>query len=174
MYSRFTAGEHVTRIPSQPPWRADVLTLPAVCYGVSPGAPASALLLGGAASSRLGGLALAFVPGRAGCRRLRRSRHRRRLPRPRLSPLEQALVLLELSIRTNGAADQRRALEQVAEQLELADWGDERLAHEAKVLAWSPDAPPIEKTTSLAARVRSALPEIEEPVDEEEKANGRA
>ena len=89
---------------------------------------------------------------------------------PVLSPLEQALVLLEQSIRTNGAAAQRRALEQVAEQLELSDWGDAQLAREARVLAWSEDVPPVEETTSLAARVRSVLPEVEEP---EENGDGR-
>ena len=66
-------------------------------------------------------------------------------PVPVLSPLEQALVLLEHSIRTNGAAAQRRALEQVAEQLELSDWGDPKLAREARVLAWSEDVPPVER-----------------------------
>jgi hypothetical protein len=80
-----------------------------------------------------------------------------------LSPLEQALELLEDSIRVNGAAEQRRALEQVAEQLELSEWGDSKLAREARVLAWSEDVPPVEQTTSLAARVRDVLPEVEEP-----------
>jgi hypothetical protein len=31
------------------------------------------------------------------------------------------------------------------------------------VLAWSEDVPPVELTTRLAARVRSALPVVEEP-----------
>ena len=169
VFSRFAAGTRDAD-PFEPAWRADVLTLPAVSYGISPGL-LMVLLLGGAAVLAVGGLALAFA---AWPRRLPAPPPEpppAPPPAPALSPLEQALVLLELSIRTNGAADQRRALEQVAEQLELAEWGDERLAHEAKVLAWSPDAPPIEKTTSLAARVRSALPEVEEPDDEE--TNGR-
>jgi hypothetical protein len=79
-------------------------------------------------------------------------------PEP-LSPLEQALVLLEQSIRVDGATDQRRALELVAEELELAEWGDRDLARTARALAWSKGVPPVVETTRLAARVRAELPE---------------
>ena len=85
-------------------------------------------------------------------------------PAPPLSPLEQALILLEQSIRVDGAADQRRALELVAEELELADWGDRDLARTARALAWSEGVPPANETTQLAARVRTALP-LEEEAD---------
>jgi len=90
-------------------------------------------------------------------------------PEPALSPLEQALALLERSIRVDGAAAQRRALELVAEELELSEWGDPQLAGTARALAWSEDVPPVAETSRLAARVRSALPhEVENP----ENGNG--
>jgi hypothetical protein len=160
VYSRFTAANRDAD-PFSSPWRADVLTLPAASYGVSPGL-LLVILLGGAALAAIGGLALAYV---AWPRRVPAPPPEPPPPAPIpvLSPLEQALVLLEESIRRNGAAAQRRALEQVAEQLELSDWGDAKLAREARVLAWSEDVPPVDETTSLAARVRSVLPEVEEP-----------
>jgi hypothetical protein len=160
VYSRFVAANRDAD-PFESPWRADVLTLPAVSYDASPGL-LILVLLAGAALATAGGVALAYVAW-----------PRREPPPPPppappapvrvLSPLEQALELLENSIRVDGAPEQRRALEQVAEQLELSDWGDSKLAREARVLAWSEDVPPVEVTTSLAARVRSALPVIEEP-----------
>ena len=167
VYSRFAAASRDAD-PFESPWRADVLSLPAVSFGLAPGR-LLAVLLGGAALAAVAGLALAYA---AWPRRLPAPPPEPAPPPPEpvLSPLEQALVLLERSIRTNGAADQRRALEQVAEQLELSDWGDPRLAREAKVLAWSEEAPPVEETTSLAARVRGALPEVEEP---DENGDGR-
>ena len=79
-----------------------------------------------------------------------------------LSPLEQALVLLENAVRVDGAADQRRALELVAEELERAAWGDTELAQAARALAWSEGVPPVRQTTELAARVRSVLDETYE------------
>ena len=160
VYSRFAVANRDSD-PFESPWRADALTLPAVSYDISPGLLIAVLLVG-ALLAAVAGLALAYVAWP------------RREPAPApappppppvtvLSPLEQALELLENSIRVNGAAEQRRALEQVAEQLELSEWGDSKLAREARVLAWSEDVPPVEMTTSLAARVRSALPEVEEP-----------
>jgi hypothetical protein len=160
VYSRFAAASRDAD-PFSSPWRADVLSLPALSYGFSPGV-LLVILLGGAALAAIAGLMLAYVawPRRAPAPPPEPPPP---APVPVLSPLEQALVLLEHSIRSNGAAAQRRALEQVAEQLELADWGDARLAREARVLAWSEGVPPVEETTSLAARVRSVLPEVEEP-----------
>ncbi len=159
LYSRFAVANRDAD-PFQSPWRADSLTLPAVTYGISPGYLLAALL-GGAALAVAAGIGLAYVAW---------PRHAPAPPpepappppEPVLSPLEQALVLLEHSIRVNGAAAQRRALEQVAEQLELSEWGDPELARDARVLAWSEDVPPVEETTSLAARVRGALPVVEE------------
>ena len=62
-------------------------------------------------------------PGRDGMSRRLWSPNRKAAPERVLSPLEQALALLEEAVRVNGAADQRRALELVAEELELAEWG---------------------------------------------------
>jgi hypothetical protein len=160
VYSRFAAANRDAD-PFSSPWRADVLSLPSVSYRFSPGV-LLVILLGGAALAAIAGLTLAYVawPRRAPAPPPEPPPP---APVPVLSPLEQALVLLEHSIRGNGAAAQRRALEQVAEQLELADWGDASLARKARVLAWSEGVPPVEETTSLAARVRSVLPEVEEP-----------
>jgi hypothetical protein len=160
VYSRFAVANRDAD-PFSSPWRADVLTLPAVSYGISPGL-LILVLLSGAALAIAGAVALAYVAWP------RRQPAPPPLPAPPppvrvLSPLEQALELLEDSIRVNGAAEQRRALEQVAEQLELSEWGDSKLAREARVLAWSEDVPPVEQTTSLAAQVRDVLPEVEEP-----------
>ena len=62
-----------------------------------------------------------------------------------LTPLEQALELLEDAAGANGAADQRRSLELVAEV--LAERGEEDgLARSARELAWSPTAPHADQT----------------------------
>jgi hypothetical protein len=162
VFSRFAVGNR-DAAPFQSPWRHDEFTLPAVSYGVSPLLLVVLALVGA-------GLAVALAVGLAYVAWPRREPAPPPAPAPPppfeiLSPLEQALVLLENSIRVNGAAEQRRALEQVAEQLELADWGDSTLAREARVLAWSEDVPLVETTTGLAARVRAALPEVEEVME---------
>jgi hypothetical protein len=90
---------------------------------------------------------------------------------PVLSALEQALVFLEKSVRHDGAEEQRRALELVAEELDTAEWGDNALASAARRLAWSEDAPPIDATSDLAARVRSA---VEQTRVGSENGDGRA
>lgn len=161
VYSRFTAlGAGTERGDS--PWEADVRSLPAVSYRISPGV-LSALLLAGAALAALGGVFLGYLawPVRVV---EPEPEPEPELPPPPLSPLEQALILLEQSIRVDGAADQRRALELVAEELELAEWGDRDLARTARALAWSEGVPPIERTTQLATRVRAALPGKENAV----------
>jgi hypothetical protein len=92
---------------------------------------------------------------------------------PSLSPLEQALELLEESARVDGAGDQRRALELVAEELE--EWGDAELSGTAKVLAWSPDVPDVEQTNALAAKVRAELErELLERAEREQNGGGHA
>ena len=91
--------------------------------------------------------------GPAGLPRQRRSQNPS--PLPSLTPLEQALALLEETVRADGAGDQRRALELVAEELD--EWGDADLAGAARVLAWSVGVPRVEQTTALAARVRAEL-----------------
>ena len=161
LYSRF-ASEGVGADDVAQPWQADLVSLPAVSYRRPPELLVAALLTA-AALLVLAGAGLAYLAWP------RREPAPAPEPEPEpepvalLSPLEQALVLLEQSIRVDGAAGQRRALELVAEELELAEWGDRELARTARTLAWSEEPPPIEQTTSLAARVRTSLPAPEEP-----------
>jgi hypothetical protein len=168
VYSRFTASDLQGNETASAPWEADLIGLPAPAYRFAP-AVLVALLVAGAALAALGAVGLAYIawPRRAPAPFVE--------PEPEIAPqvlsaLEQALVLLEEDERVNGAADQRRALELVAEELELAEWGDPNLARAARALAWSEDVPPIEETNGLAARVRSALPEIDDGRDD---ADGR-
>ena len=158
VYSRFAAINFDAPDDQSAAWRADLSSLPAVTYRVAPGVLV-VLLLGGAALAALAAAALAYVawPRRAPPEPEPEPEPQ---PEPVLSPLEQALALLEESVRSDGAAEQRRALELVAEELELAEWGDRDLARTARALAWSEGVPPVDQTNRLAARVRSALPEI--------------
>jgi hypothetical protein len=169
IYSRFTAlGAGAAQGETSQPWRADLRSLPSVSYRVAPGG-LIALLLAGAALAAIAALALAYLAWPRRVPAAPPEPEPEPPPEP-LSPLEQALVLLEQSIRVDGAADQRRALELVAEELELAEWGDRDLARAVRALAWSKGIPPVEETTGLAARVRAGLPE---PV-EIENGDGRA
>lgn len=132
-------------------WRADLATLPAVSYRVSPGL-LLALLLAGAAALLVGGgrLAYAAYP------------HREEAPAeppappppPDVSPLERALALLEQSSPLDGAAERRRALEFVAEHF---DERDRALAASARALAWRSGKPAPAESVGLAARVREHL-----------------
>jgi hypothetical protein len=171
VYSRFTASDLEDSGRTSTPWEADLSTFPAPSYRFAP-ALLVALLVAGSALAALGALALAYA---AWPRRevLPPVTEPEAAPELVLSPLEQALALLEEAVRVNGAADQRRALELVAEELELAEWGDPDLARAARALAWSKDVPPVEKTSGLAARVRSVLPEIEDTLeDNDDRENG--
>ena len=153
VYSRFSAAGFESTDDAASPWRIDVLTLPAVSYLVSPSVVMVLLLAG---SLGLLGAAGGFVylawPRRAPAPAPEPSQSPKR---PSLTPLEQALALLEETVRLDGAGDQRRALELVAEELD--EWGDVELAGAARVLAWSVGAPRVEQTTALAARVRAEL-----------------
>jgi len=156
VYSRLTDVAPVDDSRPSVPWQADLVSLPAPSFRVAPNrlvlsllldalvAMAAAVALGYAAWPRA---ALAPAPAPAPLPP----------PGPALSPLGQALVLLENAVRVDGAADQRRALELVAEELERAAWGDPKLAQAARALAWSEGVPPVNQTTELAARVRSVL-----------------
>jgi hypothetical protein len=135
-------------------WEADLRSLPAVSYAISPGL-LFALLLAGSLVLVLGagGLAYAARPPAA-----RPAPVRPQAPTaPVLTPLERALSLLEVTDRLDGAGDQRRALECVAE--ELAKQGDSKLARAARALAWSEQAPATEDTNGVAASARSRLKE---------------
>jgi hypothetical protein len=164
VYSRF-ATANLAGDDSPSAWQADLVSLPAASYRVSPGI-LMALLVSGAALAFFAAAGLAYVvwPRRAPPPPEPEPEPE---PEPVLSPLEQALLLLEESVRVNGAADQRRALELVAEELELAEWGDPTLARAARALAWSEDIPPVHETTGLAARVRAALDEKRAAEEEE-------
>ena len=136
------------------PWQADLLSLPAVTYSMTPGLLFVLLLAAGTL--------LAIAGGAFAYRALRR-RAPPALPRadepsgPVLTPLERALALLEDSSRVDGAGDQRRALELVAAV--LVERGDMNLAQAARVLAWSKPVPGVGETNGLAVRARSALGE---------------
>lgn len=166
IYSRFTAlGAGAEQAQTSQAWRADLSSLPPVSYLVAPGM-LFALLLAGTALAAMAALALGYLawPQRVPAAP---PEPEPELPPDPLSPLEQALVLLEQSIRVDGAADQRRALELVAEELELAAWGDPALARTARGLAWSRDIPPVAETARLAESVRASLPGVVE-IDEED------
>jgi hypothetical protein len=154
VYSRF-ASASADRQSSTSPWRADVVTMPAVSYRVAPGLLLVLALAGGALLT-LGGLALVYVawPRREPAPPPEPEPE----PLPLLTPLEQALELLEDSAREDGTADRRRALELVAEV--LAERGDsDDLVRSARVLAWSEDDPAVEETSGLAAQVRPLVEE---------------
>jgi len=159
VHSRFQPGD----LANAAPWRLDGTTVPEPSYRASPGLLLT-LLLGGSVLLLGAGGALAY----AGWPR----RHVEPEPEPEpepellLTPLEQALELLEDAARANGAADQRRSLELVAEV--LGERGEEDgLAQAARELAWSPTAPPPAATKRLAARVRATLEEELRRLEEE-------
>ena len=154
IHTRITPGDLTAQAS---PYRADLATVPKPTYRTAPGR-LLALLVAGSVLLALAGVALACLgwprrepepeaePEQAPARD------------PALSPLEQALELLENAASANGAADQRRSLELVAEV--LAERGDDDgLARTARELAWSPTPPPVSATRGLATRVRAALEE---------------
>jgi hypothetical protein len=164
VYPRFAAASLGDAQGSAAPWRADLVTLPAASYRFVPGIIV-ALLLAGSAIAAIAAVGLAYVAWPRRAPRPLPEPEPELPPGPALSPLEQALALLEESVRVDGAEGQRRALELVAEELELAQWGDPDLARTARVLAWSEGVPPPDQTNALAARVRSTLPEPEESAE---------
>jgi hypothetical protein len=157
VYSRFASAnfEGGTATSSSTPWRAELLTMPEVSYRAPPSLLAIAAL-GLGALFAVGGVALVVLawPRREHAPPPEPEPE----PLPVLTPLEQALELLEDASRDDGVEDRRRSLELVAEV--LADHeGARDIVRTAKVLAWSEDAPEVEDTSGLAARVRSKLVE---------------
>jgi hypothetical protein len=150
VHTRISALDSGQRDALAAPWRADTVSLPAVSYRVSPGLVVALLVV-------VGGLLLAV----AAVVSFRALPEREPPPEPEpppppvVSPLEQALALLESTTSTNGAQDRRRALELVAEALER--WGDPDLAQTARTLAWSEARPEGEEIDELAARLRHEL-----------------
>jgi hypothetical protein len=159
VHTRISGLESGQRDALAAPWRADTVSLPAVSYRVSPGVVLALLVV-------VGGLLLAI----AAVISFRALPEREPPPEPEpppppvVSPLEQALALLEGTAASNGAQARRRALELVAEALER--WGDADLAHTARTLAWSEASPEGEETKALAARLRREL-EIESELEAE-------
>jgi hypothetical protein len=152
VFSRFAAVGFEDAENAEAPWRADLDSLPAASYRVSPTVLIGILL----------GLSLLLVVAATSMAYVAWPRREPEPepepvpePLPSLTPLEQALALLEESARVDGAGDQRRALELVAEELDA--YGDPDLAGQARVLAWSPDVPGVEQTNALAAQVREEL-----------------
>jgi hypothetical protein len=153
VHSRLDSADLEGRRPASSPWQADVLSLPSVSYRIPPVLALALLFLGAALLVGVGSL-LAYLgwPRRAPAPPPPEPE-----PVPGLSPLEQALTLLESPAQENGAADRRRALELLGDA--LADRGDQKLARSARRLAWSEQVPDAEEASGLALRVRSALEE---------------
>lgn len=150
VYSRFAALQLDARAGASS--QADLVSLPAVSYRV---APVALVMTFGALAALLAGVGAAFLVAAWPRRQPAPPPEPEPEPEPSLTPLEQALALLEESARAEGASEQRRALELVAEELE--EWGDDELSGAAKILAWSPGTPRVEQTADLAARVRAEL-----------------
>ena len=155
VHSRHVLGARDPGQAPSSPWQADVVSLPGVSYRVSPVLALTLLLVGAALLVALGSV-LVYLgwPRRAPAPPLPEPEPE---PESALSPLEQALVLLESPAQENGSADRRRALELLGDA--LAERGDRKLARSARRLAWSERVPDAEEASSLALRVRSALEE---------------
>jgi hypothetical protein len=155
VYSRFAAAnlEGASGRTNPNPWRIDLISLPAVSYRVSPGPLVVAFLVVAGALALAGSLLVYFAVPRRGPAPPPEPEPE---PEPEitLTPLEQALVLLEDADRADGVEDRRRALELVAEVLIDAN---PELARAARALAWSEDAPVVEDTSGLASRVRTVI-----------------
>jgi len=147
------------------PYRADLVTVPDPSYRASPSRLLGLLAAGALLLAGVGGLLVYLGWPR---RRIEAAIVPEPAPEFLLTPLEQALELLEDAARANGAADQRRSLELVAEV--LAQRGDEDgLAPAARELAWSPVPPPAEASRGLAVRVRARLDEELRKLDAERR-----
>jgi hypothetical protein len=145
-YSRLRPSE-LKADPRKPPgWRGDVTQPPPVSYDTSPDLLHGLFLGGGIALLVAAALLVAtLLPGLP---RLRRRRG------PQLSPLERALIVLETAW-ARGAAEQRKALELLAAELETH--GEPPLAGQARELAWSESLPAPETAEGLAASVRGVI-----------------
>jgi hypothetical protein len=151
--------------PFETPWRADMVAMPPVSYRVEP-ETARIPLFAAAGAFALLGLWLAYL-GRPRPRPKPVPVVEEAPPAPVLTPVEQALALLEDAMAANGAADRRRALELVAG--ELSGTGNDDLARLARSLAWSKPMPEVDRTTPLAEEARPALGLDAEPDVAEEQ-----
>src|SRR5918994_4280938 len=159
--SRFAAANAEGAGASSSLWRADLASFPSASYRTSPTLILTVLIVL-AGLLVLAGAALAFVAIPRRQPEPEPEPEPESEPLPQLTPLEQALELLEAS-REDGAEDRRRALELVAEVLDVEH---PDLARVARMLAWSEDDPLVEQTSGLATRVRTTI-------DLSENGNGR-
>jgi len=163
VYSRFAAVNlDAPASSSVLPWRADLESFPAASYRISP-AMLLPVLLVLAGLLAVAGAVLAFVAIPRRHEAPEPEPEPEPEPLPTLTPLEQALELLEDASRADGVEDRRRALELVAEVLDIEH---PDLARAARTLAWSEDDPVVEQTSGLATRVRTTI-------DLSENGNGR-
>jgi hypothetical protein len=144
-------GPAGNRAITEPPWRADLTTLPAVRYRVAPGLAVVLLIAVAAVLALLAG----FLVWRAVQRRAPEPEPEPEPAVPPLPPLERALVLLEAARARGDAVEQRKALELLSEELESS--GESSLALDARTLAWSPLAPGADSTGLLTGRVRQLV-----------------
>jgi hypothetical protein len=165
VYSRVDQVEVAALDPrSEPPWKGDYRSLPAVSYRASPGLVAAALY--GAGGLLLAGAAVLLIP--LVRRQPEEIVEEKEEPEPLvwLTPLEQALALLEREPRGEGEVEPRRqALELVSEVLGERDQRD--LERAARRLAWSEAPPPPEATRELARKVRDLLADERRHTEEE-------
>jgi hypothetical protein len=170
-HSNIVSDDLERREAASTPWRADLVSMPAVTYRISPGL-LRWLLFAGAILLGLAGVVLAFraMP----TREPQPEPEPEPEPVPTLPPLELALILLTDEHQANGAADRRRALELVAEEMEARQ--EFPIARRARMMAWSEETPTLAETSGLAESVRAqlALLEPEAAEEEEEEADAPA
>lgn len=138
VHSRITKADSARPVLRVPPPAAE-----AARYRISPTAAGTVLLV-------LAGLLAAsgvFLLLRVALRKIGPTR------RP-LPPLELVLAELAAASSNGDSGRRRRALEELARELEPLD---EPLSVESRVLAWGPDDPRPETVTDLATRVRQEV-----------------
>ena len=132
-----------------PKLRSGLVPLPLPSYRIAPGT-ALWLLTALALLLALAGVALvARALGPA------RSRIAVRVPRRTLSPVERALALLREASTRGDASAERKALERLAWELRQAR--EDRLARDARRLAWSEPGPTPEPVGALTEAVAKAV-----------------
>jgi hypothetical protein len=114
-------------------FRADV-TPPRASYRIEPAKLAAILF--GSALVLVGAAAALLSPE---LRRLLLLRARRRDPLAGMTPLQRALMLVERSLESGSADDQRKAIDLLARELRRA--GDDELSAATRQLAWSARRP---------------------------------
>ena len=127
-------------------FKAGYVPLPGTTWRVPPTLLASVLVL-----VALALLAPAFIVVR---RRLRARRPVEVEAEPELPPLERALLLVEWTGDREDGEDRRRALEVLAEELDVVA---SPLAGDARRLAWSSPSPTPDAATDVVRRVREGM-----------------